>query len=63
MNAGSIPRVKRLIQEISREKCEQLVDEIAPLDSSEAIEKLSQEFLEQNLAQDSQVWTPNFGFD
>jgi phosphotransferase system enzyme I (PtsI) len=61
MNAGSIPRVKRLIREISKKDCEELTQQITNLHSAEEIKELAQNFLETKLATESQVWTPNFG--
>ena len=61
MNAGSIPRIKRLIREISHEDCKALVLAISQLRCAEEIQNLAQEFLENHLEPESHVWTPHYG--
>ena len=59
MNAGTIPRIKRLIREINISRCQELVAKLLETESIEDIENLAIGFLHEELASESSVWTPS----
>jgi phosphoenolpyruvate-protein phosphotransferase (PTS system enzyme I) len=56
MNAGSIPQVKRLVRELAREDCEQLLVEALECTTALEVEELVRRFLEAKAPLASQMW-------
>ena len=50
MNAGSIPRIKRFVRELSRAACQQLVQEALGLHGVDQTERLVQAFVTKHSA-------------
>ena len=50
MNAGSIPRIKRLIRELQKSDCEELLEEALHLHTSDETEELVKNFLRSKVS-------------
>lgn len=57
MNAGSIPRIKRLIRELRREECRELLNEALALSSHLAVSELVRSFLRAKTSVRMGLWS------
>lgn len=60
MNAGSIPKIKRLIREVRQEDCETLLEEAMTCVTAPEVEKLVRTFMASKVSFFSSIWNSSY---